>query len=93
MQDMNPFATRKLNRQLAKSTWKKSSLSDYNGSCVEITRLPDGRVAVRDTKDNKKGPVMTYGPKAWEGLLHSIKANDLSFYAELPEGHRSRVAQ
>jgi hypothetical protein len=31
--------------------WVKSSLSYANGDCVEVARLPDGRLAVRDSKD------------------------------------------
>jgi Domain of unknown function (DUF397) len=35
--------------------WFKSSASSTNG-CVEVAHLPDGGVAVRDTKDRGKAP-------------------------------------
>jgi hypothetical protein len=35
--------------------WRKSSLSSDNGTCVELADLPDGRVAVRDSKDPEGG--------------------------------------
>lgn len=36
-------------------TWRKSSLSSDNGTCVELAPLPDGRVAVRDSKHPTAG--------------------------------------
>lgn len=30
--------------------WRKSTFSGDNGACVEVAALPDGRVAMRDSK-------------------------------------------
>ena len=34
----------------------KSTFSNLNGSCVEVSRLQADRIGVRDTKDNGVGP-------------------------------------
>nr|WP_280664662.1 DUF397 domain-containing protein [Kitasatospora sp. MAP12-44] len=36
---------------MAGAQWRKSPLSQDNNDCVEITNLPDGGVAVRDSKN------------------------------------------
>lgn len=37
-------------------TWRKSSFSgDTHGNCVEMAALPDGDVAVRDSKHPERG--------------------------------------
>jgi hypothetical protein len=36
-------------------TWRKSSFSTDNGDCVEVAVLPDGQVAVRDSKKPSAG--------------------------------------
>ena len=40
-------------------TWRKSSYSSDNGVCVEIAHLPDGRIAVRDSKNLAAGHLTT----------------------------------
>lgn len=36
--------------------WRKSSLSDdTQGNCVEVAALPDGSVALRDSKHPERG--------------------------------------
>jgi hypothetical protein len=45
--------------QLASVTWKKSRRSNPSGNCVELAELPDGGVAVRNSRD-PEGPVLIY---------------------------------
>jgi len=58
--------------------WKKSSYSNGQANCVEVSRsLPD-IVAVRDSK-NRSGPVLAVRPGAWRDLLRAIKDGRLGF--------------
>nr|WP_107064556.1 DUF397 domain-containing protein [Streptomyces sp. NRRL S-118] len=44
---------------LASAAWIKSSHSNATGNCVEMAALPDGRVAVRNSRD-PEGPALVY---------------------------------
>jgi hypothetical protein len=57
--------------------WVKSSLSFANGDCVEVARLPDGRVAVRDSKD-PAGPVLRFTPAEWAAFLGGVQNGEFT---------------
>jgi hypothetical protein len=38
--------------------WRKSTFSGNNGACGKVAALPDGRVAVRDSKDPLGGTLV-----------------------------------
>ncbi|MER7048539.1 MULTISPECIES: DUF397 domain-containing protein [Streptomyces] len=40
-------------------TWTKSSHSNATGNCVELAELPDGGVAIRNSRD-PQGPALVY---------------------------------
>ncbi len=54
--------------------WRKSSYSGANGgNCVEVAATAPA-IAVRDSKD-PGGPVLTFGPRAWERFARQMKAD------------------
>ena len=59
--------------------WRKSSFSGGNGGsgCVEVAALPDGGVAVRDTKDRTRPP-HRHSPLAWRDFLEAVRAGEFA---------------
>jgi hypothetical protein len=51
--------------------WFTSSYSSGNGACVETARLPDGGMALRDTK-NRSGAVLSFNADAWRAFLAGL---------------------
>jgi hypothetical protein len=52
--------------------WIKSSYSSGTGNCVEIGTLPDGGVAVRDSKDQGAGPVLGFTREEWAAFRNGM---------------------
>jgi hypothetical protein len=44
---------------IAGAQWIKSGRSNQSGNCVEVARLPDGSVAVRNSR-HPDGPALVY---------------------------------
>ncbi len=58
------------------SRWRKSSHSKSNSNCVEHATQPAPHGAehlVRDSKD-PRGPVLVFGPGAWDAFVRDVKA-------------------
>ena len=53
--------------------WRKSSWSTYNGNCVEVAHLGDGRIGIRDTKDVGSGRVLVLDVTSWRSFLDAVK--------------------
>jgi hypothetical protein len=45
--------------QLEVTRWRKSQASNPSGNCVEVAALPDGHVAVRNSR-HPSGPALVY---------------------------------
>ena len=56
-------------------TWRKSTLSDAQGECVETAVLPDQSVAVRHSR-NPGGEVLLYTPAEWRAFVGGVKRGE-----------------
>ena len=61
--------------QLAAASWRISSFSGNNGTCVQVATLPDGRIAVRNSNHPDDGVVLFTASEmtAW---IHGVKAGE-----------------
>ena len=60
------------------TTWKKASKSGTNGGqCVEVARLDDGTIGVRDSK-NPNGPHLTFNRANWTAFVDGVKTGELA---------------
>ena len=58
-------------------TWRKSPQSNPSGNCVEIADLPDGGMAIRDSKD-KDGPRLEFTAGEWSAFVEGIRDRSLA---------------
>ena len=59
--------------ELATAKWFKSSRSNGTGDCVEVAFLDRGDVALRDTKDQGRGPIMVFTPAEWDAFIGGVQ--------------------
>lgn len=62
---------------LGSLAWRKSSYSSPQGECVEFAALPDGHVAVRDSKQ-QAGPALVFTRPAWQAFCAAIKTGNFN---------------
>lgn len=57
--------------------WRKATTSHDSG-CVEIADGPSGWVAVRDTKDQGRGPVLRFNATEWSAFVTGVRDHTLT---------------
>jgi hypothetical protein len=57
-------------------SWFTSSYSSPTGQCVQCAHIPDGGMAVRDSKDTA-GPALAFPRKHWQVFLREVSASRL----------------
>lgn len=57
---------------VAEAAWRKSSHSNSQGNCVEFAALPDGSVAVRNSR-YPQGPALVYTKAEINALIAGVK--------------------
>jgi hypothetical protein len=58
--------------QLPMARWRKSRASNPSGCCVEVATLPDGAIAVRNSRD-PAGPALVYTRAEVAAFLTGVK--------------------
>ena len=56
-------------------TWRKSKASNPSGACVEVAPLPDGEVAVRNSR-HPSGPALIYTRAEIAAFLAGARAGE-----------------
>jgi hypothetical protein len=70
-----PGAAARPEPALAGARWQKSRRSNSQGACVELARLADGGIAVRNSRF-PDGPVLLYTRAEIRALLDGVKEGD-----------------
>ena len=55
--------------------WRISSFSGNNGTCVEVTALPDGHIAVRNS-NQPDGEVILFTRAEMDAWIKGVKAGE-----------------
>ncbi|MDA2810101.1 DUF397 domain-containing protein [Nocardiopsis sp. RSe5-2] len=61
--------------ELTDAAWQKSRRSNSRGSCVEMAKLPDGSIAVRNSRF-PGGPALVYTQAEIDALILGAKDGD-----------------
>jgi hypothetical protein len=56
-------------------SWRKSRWSNPSGNCVEVAALPDGAVAVRNSR-HPSGPALVYTRAEISAFLAGVKGGE-----------------
>jgi hypothetical protein len=60
---------------LSGAMWRKSSISNSQGTCVELAKVGIGEVAVRNSR-NPEGPALIYTRAEIAALIEGVKMGE-----------------
>jgi Domain of unknown function (DUF397) len=55
--------------------WAKSTLSQYNGNCVEVAGLATDAILVRDSKNPRAGH-LRFTPAEWDAFVGGVRLGE-----------------
>jgi uncharacterized protein DUF397 len=59
----------------SRATWRTSSHSGANGSCIQVTGSNPGTVMIRDSTD-PAGPRLAFTTRQWTAFTTALKQHD-----------------
>jgi len=59
--------------------WRKATPSE-GGGCVEVA-FKNGKIGVRDTKDDGRGPVLVFTETEWQAFLGGVHNHEFTIDA------------
>jgi Domain of unknown function (DUF397) len=63
--------------ELGQLTWRKSTASNPSGNCVEVAELPDGQIAVRNSR-YPDGPALVYTHAEIAAFLAGVRNGEFN---------------
>jgi Domain of unknown function (DUF397) len=73
--DLGQSTSGAYHRTAAPLAWRRSSRCGSE-SCVEVAGLPDGGVAVRDSKSAEAAPVLVFTADEWAAFISGVKVGE-----------------
>ena len=65
---------------MSELVWKKSQRSGPSGNCVEVAKLPDGGVAMRNSR-HADGPALVFTKAEIEAFLGGVHDGEFDYLA------------